>query len=86
MTSDTCPDGGTCPQLKHTCVSLRVGDERRVGGKRKTEPPERRKQVTTSKKDATYLSICSICHLTMHVTCVAVSLDQLEPKTAHEII
>ena len=82
MTLDTCPEGGTCPLLKHTCVSLRVGDEKRVGGTRKTEPPKRSKQVTTSKKDATYLNIC---HLTMHVTCVAVSLDQLEPKKAHEI-
>ena len=82
MTLDTCLDGRTCPRLKHTCVSLRAGDERRVGRKRKTEPPERRKQVTTSRKDATYLSIC---HLTMHVTCVAVSLDQLEPNHAHEI-
>ena len=72
MTLDTCPEGGTCPLLKHSCVSLRVGDEKRVGGKRQTEPP----------KYATYLSIC---HLTMHVTCVAVSLDQLEPKKAHEI-
>ena len=48
-TLDTCPEGGTCPLLKHTCVSLRVGDEKPVGGKRKTEPPERRKQVTTFK-------------------------------------
>ena len=82
MTLDTCPEGGTCPLLKHTCVSLRVGDEKRVGGKRKTEPPKRRKQVTTSKEDATYLSIC---HVTMHVICIAVTLDQLEPKKAHEI-
>ena len=52
-----------------------------MGGKRKTEPPKRQKQVTTSKEDATYLSIC---RMTMHVTC-AVSLDQLEPKKAHEI-
>ena len=56
--------------------------EVRVGGKRKTEPPKRRKQVTTSKEDATYLGIC---HMTIHVTCVAVSLDQLEPKKAHEL-
>ena len=82
MTFDTCPEGGTCPLLTHTCVSLRVGDEKRVGGKRKTEPPKRGKQVTTSKEDATYLNIC---HMTMHVTCMAVSLDQLEPKKAHEI-
>ena len=39
------------------------------------------KQVTTSEEDATYLSIC---RMTMHVTCNAVSLDQLEPKKAHE--
>ena len=78
----SCPDGGTCPLLKHTCVSLRVGDGRRVGGKRKTEPAKSRKQMTTSKKDATYLRIC---HLTMLVTCIAVSLDQLEPKKAHDI-
>ena len=81
MALDTCPEGGTCPLLKHICVSLRVGDRKRVDGKRKTEPP-RRKQVTTSKRDATY---SSICQMTMHVTCVAVSLDQLEPKKAHEI-
>ena len=79
---DTCPDGGTCPLLKHTCVSLRVGDERRVGAKRKTEPPKRQKQVATSKEDVTYFSIC---HLTTHVTCSAVSLDQLEPKKARGI-
>ena len=47
---DTCPEGGTCPLLKHTCVSLRVGNEKRVGGKSKTEPPKRRKQVTTSNR------------------------------------
>ena len=50
MTLDTCPEGGTCPRLKHTCVSLRMGDENRVGGKRTTEPPKRRNQVTTSKR------------------------------------
>ena len=82
LSLDTCPDGGTCPLLKHTCVSLRVGDERQVGGKRKTKPAKSRKQMTTSKKDATYLRIC---HLTMLVTCIAVSLDQLEPKEAHDI-
>ena len=75
-------DYGTCPVTKHTCVSLREGDEKRVGEKRKTEPPKRQKQVTTSKEDATYLSIC---RMTMQVTCNAVSLDQLEPKKAHEI-
>ena len=36
--------------------------------------------MTTSKEDE-----LSICRLTMHVTCNAVSLDQLEPKKAHEI-
>ena len=82
LTLDTCPEGGTCPLLKHTCVSLRVGDEKRQGGKRKTKPQKRQKQVTTSKEDVTYLSIC---HMTMHVTCSAVSLDQLEPRKAHGI-
>ena len=51
--------------LKHTCVSLREGDEKRVGGKRKTEPLKRQKPVTTSEEDATYLGIC---RMTMHVT------------------
>ena len=31
------------------------------------------------------MNLLSICRLTMHVTCNAVSLDQLEPKKAHEI-
>ena len=35
------------------------------------------------QEDETYLSICQ---MTIHVTCVAVSLDPLEPKKAHEII
>ena len=73
ITLDTCPEGGTCPLLKHTCVSLRVGDERRVGGKRKTEPPKRRKQVTTSKNRMQLtrayvtwqcMSLVLLCHLT----------------------
>ena len=63
---------GTCPRWKRLCVSLRVGDEeRRVGGKRKTKPPKRRKQVTTSKG----------CNLPeAYVTCIAASLDQPESK------
>ena len=37
-----------------TLVSIKRGgrrEEKRVGGKRKTEPPKRQKQVTTSKED-----------------------------------
>ena len=30
------------------------------------------------------MNLLSICHMTMHVTCNAVSLDQLGPKKAHE--
>ena len=42
----------TCP--KTHLRKLKWGgrrEEKRVGGKRKTEPPKRQKQVTTSKED-----------------------------------
>ena len=37
----------TCPKT-HLCQSIGEGDE---SGKRKTKPPKRQKQVTTSKED-----------------------------------
>ena len=68
---------GTCPLLKHTCVSSRVGDEEKKEwmGKNKASKEEetsdniQRMQLTQGTR-----------RLTMHVTCIAVSLDQLDPK------
>ena len=47
--------------------------------KEKTRPPERRKQVTTSEDE----NLLEHCAMTMHVTCVAMSLDKLEPERQH---
>ena len=61
-----------------TLVSEKGGRRERESewvGKRKTRPPERRKQVTTSEDE----HLLEHCAKTMHVTCVAMSLDKLEP-------
>ena len=47
-----------------------------MGGKRKTRPPKRRKQVTTSEDE----NLLEHCAKTMHVTCVAMSLDSWSQK------
>ena len=47
--------------------------------RKKTRPPERRKQVTTSEDE----NLLEHCAMTMHVTCVAMSLDKLEPERQH---
>ena len=67
--------GDTCPRTLvrwHTRVERKgEGDEReRVGGKRKTRPPKRRKQVTTSKgcKLTWALFKDNACHLCSYVT------------------
>ena len=68
--------------MSFICI-VRAGDEeKRVGGKRKQSLQHRRKQVTKHPEDDAFHE--SICHLTMHVTCSAVSLDQIGAKNAHE--
>ena len=47
--------------------------ESELGGKRKQNLQHRRKQVTNIQR----MQTLGMCHLTMHVTCCAVSLDQL---------
>ena len=60
---------------------LRVGDEKRQGVKKKNKAST---EAETSDDIPKRKNLLSICHLTMRVTCSAVSLDQLEPKKAHE--
>ena len=50
-------------------------EEKRVGGKRK-QTQHKREQVTRHL-EGWHTCMKSMCHLTMHVTCNAVSLDQL---------
>ena len=55
VTLDTCPEGSTGPLLKHTCVSLRVGDERRSGWEKKNRASKEEETSDNIQKDATYL-------------------------------
>ena len=81
MTLDTCPEGGTCPLLEtHLCFLK--GRRETSGWEKKNRASKEEETSDNIQEDETHLGIC---HLTMHVTCVAVSLDQLEPKKAHEI-
>ena len=71
MTWDTCPEGGTCPLLKHTCVSLRVGDEKTSGWEKKNRASEEEETSDNIQTDATYLRHMSpdnACHLYCCVT------------------
>ena len=60
---------------------FRVGDEKRQGGKKKNRAST---EAETSDNIPKRMNLLSMCHMTMRVTCSAVSLDQLEPKKAHE--
>ena len=69
---------GTCPLLKHTCVSSRVGDKEKGGGWEKKNRASKEEETSDNIQEMQLTE--GICYLTMHVTCIAVSLDQLEPK------
>ena len=58
-----------------------MGDEKRQGGKKKNRAST---EAETSDNIPKRMNLLSMCHMTMRVTCSAVSLDQLEPKKAHE--
>ena len=68
-----------CPKT-HWCGLKGVGDEeKRVGGKRKQTLQHKKEQVTRHP-EGWNIYMKSMCHLTMDVTCNAVSLDQLGAK------
>ena len=71
VTVDTCPEEGTCPLLKNTCVSLRVGEEKKSGWERKNRASKEGETSDNMQKDATYLkhmSTDNACHLYCCVT------------------
>ena len=65
----------------HLCF-LRGGRRETSGWEKKNRASKEEETSDNIQEDETYLSICQ---LTMHVTCVAVSLHQLEPKKTHKI-
>ena len=71
MTLGTCPERGTCPLLKHTCVSLRVVDEKNEWVGKEKQSFQRGGNKWQHPKDATYLRHMSpdnACHLYCCVT------------------
>ena len=67
---------------RHTCVNEKgEGDEKRIEWAGKKNRASKEAETSDNiQRGWTYLA----CQITMHVTCNAVSLDQLEPKNAHE--
>ena len=75
-----CPTD-TCPKT-HLC-RLEKGRETRGEARGWEKKNRASKEAETSDNIQERMNLLSICHMTMHVTCSAVSLDQLEPKKAH---
>ena len=62
-----------------SCKKNAGDEEKRAGGKRKQTVQHKGEQVTKHPEGWQNLNK-GMCHLTMHVTCIAVSLDQLGAK------
>ena len=71
----------TCPKTHLRLEKGRGTRERASGWEKKNKAST---EAETSDNIRKRMNLLSICQLTMHVTCIAVSLDQLEPKRAHE--